>query len=129
VGLEHHGKRFEPAERRGLPPLALWPGQAQPRHPLEERSDGELALHAGQRGAEAEVDSEAEGDVAIVGAGDVETVAPIAVTTKAPFGIVFPPSSTSALVIRAVRCTGLSKRSSSSTALEISPGSRRSRSS
>src|SRR5260370_1324981 len=53
--------------------------------------------------------------------------APIAATTMEPFAIARPSTSTSAFVIRAVRCTGLSYRSSSSTALWISAGSSLSR--
>lgn len=40
----------------------------------DELADGDLALDAGEGGAEAEVNAHAEGEVAVVGAGDVEAV-------------------------------------------------------
>src|SRR5262247_51814 len=73
-GSELDGQGLQPAQRRGLPPLQLRVGQAQTRHALEQRAQRELTLHAGQRGSEAEVNAEPEGDVAVVGACDVEPV-------------------------------------------------------
>src|SRR5262245_63999855 len=51
--------------------------------------------------------------------------APSAVSTSEPRGILRPSSSTSVLVMRPVRCTGLSYRRSSSTAPGSNVGSAR----
>jgi hypothetical protein len=83
------------------------------------------------------VDAEAERDVAIVLSRDVESIrigellgiaigAPMTDTTTESLGIRLSPISTSAVVMRPVRCTGPSKRRSSSTPVWISPGSSRS---
>src|SRR5207248_10656872 len=71
---EADGERFQASEREALAVLRTGRGQRELRQPLHERVDGDLALHARERGAEAEVDAPAEGDVAVVGARDVETV-------------------------------------------------------
>ncbi len=49
-------------------------GEGELRQALHERVDGDLAFDAREGGAEAEVDAPAEGDVAIVGARDVQAV-------------------------------------------------------
>src|SRR5437660_1483210 len=67
-------ERLEAAQREALPEHRPLGGQRQAGHPPQEGVDGDLALHARERRAETEVDAEAEGDVAIVGAGDVQPV-------------------------------------------------------
>ena len=49
-------------------------GELEGGEPLGERLEHLLALEAGQRGAEAVVDAVAEGEVVVVGPGDVEPV-------------------------------------------------------
>ena len=49
-------------------------GELEGREPLGEGLEHLLALEPGQRGAEAVVDAVAEGEVVVVGPGDVEPV-------------------------------------------------------
>src|SRR2546423_15060660 len=70
---EADGERFQTSQREALAVLRTGCGQRELRQPLHEGVDGDLALHARERGAEAEVDAPAEGDVAGVGARGVGT--------------------------------------------------------
>src|SRR2546423_15721303 len=64
---EADGERFQTSQREALAVLRTGRGQRELREPLHERVDGDLALHARERGAEAEVDAPAEGNVAAFG--------------------------------------------------------------
>jgi hypothetical protein len=62
-------------ERERGPELGL-AGQPDVGEPVEQAGDGELALHAGEGGAEAVVDATAEGDVAASVATEEQLVGP-----------------------------------------------------
>src|SRR6266568_3748422 len=72
--LERNRERAQAPQGQALAVLGRVRGQGQLRHPLQQRIDGDLPLDAREGGAEAEVNSPAEGDVTIVRARDVETV-------------------------------------------------------
>src|SRR5258707_1297841 len=61
---EANGERFQSSQCEALAILRPVRGQRELRQPLHERVDGDLALHARQRGAEAEVHAPPEGDAA-----------------------------------------------------------------
>src|SRR5438046_3458004 len=73
-GSEGYRERLEPAEHRGLTPLRSVRDELERRHPTEQRADGNLPLDAGQGGAQAKVNTEAEGDVPVVLSRDVEAL-------------------------------------------------------
>src|SRR3989304_1696618 len=73
-GREAHRQRAQPTVDDVL--FVLWRlgEQVQAAEPPDERREGDLALDAGERRAEAEVDAEAEGEMAAVASGDVEPI-------------------------------------------------------
>src|SRR5689334_11191772 len=71
--MEAHRQLAEHAKQRTAV-FQILAGQLDLMHSADEGADRDLRFHAREVGAEAEVDAAAEGEVAIVGACDVEAV-------------------------------------------------------
>src|SRR5881628_3460769 len=71
---EFHRERLQSPQREALAVLRLVRDELELREPPHERVDGDLPFHAREGSAEAEVNAPAEGDVAVVGPGEVETI-------------------------------------------------------
>src|SRR6184192_2579950 len=108
---------LQASQREALAVLRPVRGQRELREPLHERVDGDLALHARERGAEAEVDAQPKAMWRLSarvmsrrsGSGNCagsRSAAPMNGITSSPLPIDRPPSVTSSLGTRAVRCTG-----------------------
>src|SRR5882724_166194 len=74
VASELDGQRLQTAQREALAIRRRVRHQLEPRDAAYERVDGDLAFHARERRAEAEVDTPAEGDVTVVGPREVQAV-------------------------------------------------------
>src|SRR5262245_12071287 len=72
--LEIERQGFQAAEGRERQPLNRRRREAQAREAVQDGVDGDLAFQAGERRAQAEVRSVAEGDMPIIRARDVEAV-------------------------------------------------------
>src|SRR2546422_1403141 len=71
---EFHRERLQSPQREALAVLRLVRDELELREPPHERVDGDLPFHAREWSAEAEVNAPAEGDVAVVGAREGETI-------------------------------------------------------
>src|SRR2546428_3784150 len=71
---EFHRERLQSPQREALAVLRLVRDELELREPPHERVDRNLPFHAREGSAEAEVNAPAEGDVAVVGPGKVETI-------------------------------------------------------
>src|SRR5262245_2147526 len=72
--LERDRQRLQPAERQAQTMLGLFDRERELRQLLDERADRDLAFHAREWRADAEVDAPAERNVAVVGATEIQTV-------------------------------------------------------
>ena len=110
---------FQPAKAEVFAPDQRLAGQLKIGEPAQQRFEGDLPFEAGQRCAEAEMGGPAEGQMAVVGAIEIEAVGigkrsgsrlPAAMTaiTACRLRICLPPSTTSSGASRAVCWLGLS---------------------
>jgi len=144
LALTRPGGRAEPdGELRRAPQQGTGPpgdllavaSQLHVGEAAQQRPDGDLGLHPGQRRPEAEVDAVAEGQMGVLlpatsnrSASSKRCGSRLAAvsmaTTTLPAGITTPSTSTSSLAMRRVDCmTGPMNRSISSTATRSSSGS------
>src|ERR1700694_77865 len=68
---DRHGQGFEAAQDEGAAPLRLF-AEGEAREAAQQRGEGDLRFGTSERRAQAEVDAEAERDVAVLFARDVE---------------------------------------------------------